>query len=101
MQSWRIITSHTERREHNESPHSFALDSIAGRRVLLFERTAGKRRSSRRLFQESWSLNFEGFQASAGAPSNQEDGGLPATHFPRTKYPRREPDCIRGAIKIS
>src|SRR4029077_13937672 len=95
---------HIERRQFYQSPHSDALDFLARRRAFLFGRTVGKRRSSRRLFQESWPVSFEGFPAStpAGASSNQEaDAVLSTRHFSRIKRRRdyHDTECNRRAIK--
>ena len=69
---------------------------LAGCRAIPFEWTPDKRRSDRRLFQETWPINFEGFPASARATSNEEDGEawVAATYRSRIKC------CPGGAESI-
>jgi hypothetical protein len=90
---------HIERRQPYESPHSFALDFLAGRRPLSIERRLGKRRSGRRFFQKSWPVNFEGFSTSAGAATTQEGAEHPATCFPNIKCTRGKSESNRRAIE--
>ena len=91
---------HIERRQLNDPLRLCPLDLLPRRGALVFERTFGKRRSGRRLFQETWPISIESFPASAYAPSEQkDDAGLPATHFSRTKCRRSGADATRGAIK--
>src|SRR4030095_45531 len=77
--------SHIERRELNESSHSFALGLLARRRAVLFKRMVSKRGSGRRLFQESWPIDFESFPASAYTRSGREKAAFQTRHFSRIK----------------
>ena len=78
------------------------MDFLAGGRARLFGRRAGKRRSGRRLFQETWPLDFEGFPASAGAESNQEEAdlGRRATHVQTIKRRRGDRGAERNRTAI-
>jgi hypothetical protein len=60
--------------------------------ALSFERTVGKRRSGRRLFQESWPVSFEGFPASTPAAHPQTE---------KTRVSRRPASRIPSAAEAS
>jgi hypothetical protein len=89
---------HIERRKPNLPFFSFALGFIASGRAVLFKRTMRKRRSSRRLFQESWPIYFEGFPASAYTRSGREKAGFQTRHFSRIKCCPRNAESTRRAI---
>src|SRR5205807_5272455 len=90
---------HIECRQLNEPLRLSPLDLLPRRGALLLERTPGKRRSGRRLFQKTWPINLEGFPASAYAPTNPEDAGLSASGFPRIKCRRDGAECPRRITK--
>src|SRR5882672_8784884 len=64
---------HIERRKPKQPFYSFALGFVVSGRAVLFKRTMRKRRTGRRLFQESWPVRFEGFPASPHAQSKREE----------------------------
>ena len=73
--------------------------------LLVLERTLCKRRSSGRLLQESWSLDFQAFtvpasaSASVDAPSTCEDAARhAATHFASSTCGRRDAARSRTTI---